>query len=471
MQTTTDHSSHCSGGSELGPALGDSATRGSTGRCERLVSQVGRSVSEIRSSLGVQFYYALGMAVQKGTPFVILPLLIYFYGDQTYASYVLFYATVQIFGVLCSLATPSSTIVFWYRKEDKSQFLVTYLLLLSGIFLLTGAVCALPIYLIYKSSLKGALPLESTLLGLGFIGLYVFNQYLVSLYRAMHSARRFFVAQLMGAIILLVVAIPFYSPPTLGRLVLAFLFSVFVQDVYLLLGLKSFLAKSALRDFDSALASEVMRFSLPLVLYNAVTLFVYWVDKYTVSLYFDPASFSKFVVTFQFAFAQAMISQLFALYNFPLICELVSGRDYSKLRDVVRTYNWLTAVLGIGYSVAILVAQKYFQMFHISILGFVILSAAFLLANLSTTYLNVLYAHVRTTKIAMIQAACGAFMLIALALGCLSHRIVLCYTSHLILSACVLFAFGYTVRRISGAAVTSSLIVTDAARTALGIER
>jgi O-antigen/teichoic acid export membrane protein len=469
--TGTNSLSRCVEGPLLKSTLGDQVKKRHKGRYQRLISQMGRGVSEIKDSLGVQFYYGLGMVVQKGTPFVILPLLIYFYGDRTYASYVLFYTTVQIFGVFCSLAIPSSAIVFWYREENKRRLLITYLSLLASVFLVAGAVCAVPLYLVYKSSLRSAQPVEMTLLGLGFVASYALNQYFVSLYRATYSSRKFFVAQLVGAVVLLAVVIPYHSSATLSRLVLAFLLSLLVQDVYLLLGIKSFLAQAVWDDFDWHLARAVLRFSLPLVLYNTVILFVYWIDKYMVSLYFDPLYFSKFVVTFQFAFAQVLFSQLFALYNFPLICALVADRKHVRLQSVIHIYNLAMVVLGIGYAAAILLVHVYFHVFHIDVLGFLVLSVAFLLTNLSTTYLNVLYAHTRTKTIAMIQMSSSVFMLVVLAMGCLLQNISLCYASHFVISACVLLSFAYVARGVSRTAATSSLVVVDAARTALGIER
>jgi hypothetical protein len=68
-----------------------------------------------------------------------------------------------------------------------------------------------------------------------------------------------------------------------------------------------------------------------------------------IDLYFDFVSFSTFVVTFQFAFAQTMISWLFALYNFPRICQLVAEGNYPTLRTVGRSYNLLMVVLRIAY--------------------------------------------------------------------------------------------------------------------------
>jgi O-antigen/teichoic acid export membrane protein len=470
MLNDADPSPQETADSSVKPAFADASSGKSVGRYRSLVSQMGSGLSEINGSLSIQFYYGLGMAVQKGTPFLILPVLLYFYGDHTYASYVLFYTTVQIFGVLCSLAIPSSTVVFWYRRDDKQQFLVTYFLLLSGALLVAGTLCAVPLYYIYKSSIKSAQPVEMVLLGLAFVGLYNFNQYFVSLYRAMYSSKQFFIAQIVGAAVLLGMVIPRHPSAALSRLILAFLLSLLIQDLYLLYGVIPLLKHGTWRDFDLTLASSVLQFSLPLIIYNSITLLLYWVDKYMVDLYFDPASFSKFVVTFQFAFAQAMISQLFALYNFPRICQLVAEGNYSTLRAVIRTYNLLMLVLGMTYSAAILIAHAYFHIFHISVAGFITLSLAFLLSNLSTTYLNVLYAHARTPRIVLMQAVACGFMLIALTVGCLSHHIALCYASHVFAGACVLFLFANSVKRIAGTTLTPSLLVAEAVGASPGIE-
>lgn len=471
MLNTADPSPQETGDSALKPGFANASGNKSVGRYRSLVSQMNSGLSEIKGSLSIQFYYGLGMAVQKGTPFLILPVLLYFYGDHTYASYVLFYTTVQIFGVLCSLAIPSSTVVFWYRRDDKRQFLITYFLLLSGAFFAAGALCTVPMYYIYKTSLKSAQPLEMVLLGLAFVALYNFNQYFVSLYRAMYSSKQFFIAQIIGAVVLLGVAIPLHPSAALSRLILGFLLSLLIQDLYLLYGVLPLLKGSTWRAFDLTLASSVLQFSSPLIIYNSIVLLIYWIDKYMVALYFDPASFSKFVVTFQFAFAQAMLSQLFALYNFSRICELVASTNYSTLRTVIRTYNLLMLVLGVAYSVAILVAHIYFHVFHISVSGFIILSLAFLLSNLSTTYLNVLYAHTKTARIVVMQAVACAFMLIVLTAGCLWHQIAFCYASHILAGACVLVLFGKSVKRISGTTLSPSLLVAAAVRAAPGIEQ
>jgi O-antigen/teichoic acid export membrane protein len=308
-------------------------------------------------------------------------------------------------------------------------------------------------------------------LGLAFVGLYNFNQYFVSLYRAMYCSKQFFIAQIIGATVLLAVAIPRHPSATLSRLILGFLLSLLTQDLYLLYGVIPLLKHGTRHDFDLTLASSVLQFSLPLIIYNSITLLIYWIDKYMVDLYFDPVSFSKFVVTFQFAFAQAMISQLFALYNFPRICQLVAERNYSTLRTVIRSYNSLMVVLGIAYATAILVAHAYFHVFRISVPGFVILSLSFLLTNLSTTYLNVLYAHAKTPKIVAMQALAASVMLMTLTAGCFWRQLTLCYSSQLLAGICTLFLFGYAVNRISRTDLASSLLIAASVTAAPGIEQ
>jgi hypothetical protein len=86
-------------------------------------------------------------------------------------------------------------------------------------------------------------------------------------------------------------------------------------------------------------------------------------------LYFDPVSFSTFVVMFQFAFAQTMIRSLFALYNFLRIRQLLAEGNYPTLRTVVRYYNLLMVVLRIAYSTPILIAHTYFRAFRISLIA------------------------------------------------------------------------------------------------------
>jgi O-antigen/teichoic acid export membrane protein len=401
------------------------------------------------NSSSVQLYYGAGLGIQKGLPFLLIPILVHFYGDRTYASYVLFYNSVQVFAAVSTLAIPGSVIVFWYREDSKPRLVITYVTLILGSLIIVGSFSSLPLYHIYRSSFPRVLPGQLTVLGFLFMGLYACNMFLVSFCRATNRSRQFFIAQLIAAGVLVIAVLPRSQPASLTMLIGAFMTAWLVQDIYLGWELKRYLAAPILRSYNSRLASEVLRFSLPLVIYNVAVLAAFWVDKYMVCIYFDPQQFAQFVLTFQYAFAQAFFGQVLSFYTFPLICRLLTTGDSAQLWRVVHVYDVLLVGIGLVYSAGLLAVHFWIYRLNINIFGFVLLSMAFVTDNVCVNYINVLFASRKTGLTMQIRLMGVAILAGVLALGCLLRRIELCYGSHLLMYGLLTAIFIRSAKRLS----------------------
>ena len=395
----------------------------------------------------VQFYYGLGFGLQKGLPFLLIPFLVRYYGDHTYASYVLYYSSVQMLAVFASLAVPTSVIVFWYQQLSRPRIITTYLVLMSAILLGLGTITCIPMYFVSKASFDQAGPGALALLSLLFVGQYVANTFLVSLCRATDCSREFFLAQVAGAAALLLTVFALRGAARLTALIVAFITGLLVQNLYLAYGMRGHFRGAALDCFDTGLARRVLRYCLPLLAYNAAVLFVFWVDKYLVRAYFEAPVFSRFVVTFQYAFAQTFLGQVMALYTFPLISRLVAGHDYGRLWQTIRTYNRWIVLLGVLYLLVVLGFHRWIYPLKIGAPGFLLLSCAFLLANLAVNYINVLYAHYRSGRAMTVQLVSAIVMVVVLFGGCITRRIELCYGSHLVMQVVFLVMLVRAARR------------------------
>jgi O-antigen/teichoic acid export membrane protein len=388
------------------------------------------AVSALRESLRQQLQYGLGLAIQKGLPFLLIPVLVAYYGEQTYSSYVLFYATTLMFLNFTSLGVPNATIPFWYAERDKPTFSWTFLLLLmgaqAGFSLFTG----LGLFYIYRHSFGGSGSVRLTLLGIVFASLASFNLFLTGVCRARQQARRFLIAQVFAGAVLVGCVYLFRGRHRLDLLVTLFIIFLLCQDVYLLGSVFEYLRHSR-PHFDGELARRILGYSLPLLPYLEAIAFFFWIDKYIVEHYFSAAQFSEFVVSFQYAYAQSLLSATLTMYAFPLMCKLVTERQNTRLRWVIRSYNLIYIVLGTVWVVGLLALQRLYLPLRIQSTGFLILGAGFVIWNVASNYTNVLWARLKTQAVTGATISGGLVLLLMLGLGAWMHSLMLCYLSHL----------------------------------------
>jgi len=412
---------------------------------EPSTSFMGEVWANIQNSLGAQVYYALGLGIQKGLPYLLIPVLTHLYGNHTYASYVLYYASVQILANLLCLATVNSVITFWYRTEDKRSLTWTYLTFLLVSQLVLGGILARLVFHIYSQSFGGLRAWPLTCLAFCFTLLYNFNGFLTGVCRARSYSRGYFAAQLVSAAALVVGLVAFRGSARVESLVWLFMMFIGTQDLYLFIAMRDLLGKPAFY-FDFALMKRVLAYCLPLIVHVEVVLFLYWVDKYLVRLYFSSVTFSQFTISVQYAFAQAFFSQVFALYTFPLICRLVAQNQARELRSVIRSYNVLLVILGALWIGFVLILFWAGAPLGISPAGFVLLGLGFMLWNVASNYTNVLWARLQSASVAGVLIGAAAVLVAILAVGCRVGAIIVCYSAHLGCAATALGALIYLNR-------------------------
>jgi len=392
-------------------------------------------------SLGAQSYYAVGLALQKGLPYLLIPLLIRLYGEQNYASYVLFYSSSLMYGNFISAAIPNSIIAFWYTESDKVSLSWTYMVLLLTCQIALALVSGGGVFWLFGRSFGGEQAALLTILGLAFALLYNFNTFLTGVCRARNDSKRYCFAQIVAGFVLVSGLLLVQRRSSLTTLIAMFMLSLACQNLCLLDGIRRYLRKSGIR-FDSFLARRVLLYSLPLIPHVGATLFYFWIDKYLVRLNFSAAQFSQFTISLQYAFAQTFFGQVFAMHTFPLICKLVAERNESKLRSVIRAYNSVLVILGVAWIAGILLVQHVGFQLRVNASGFVVLGCAILVWNLASNYINVLWARYKTKAVAAIIITTGGVLIAILWAGCVAHNLMLCYWSHLIWAAAALFALG-----------------------------
>ena len=396
--------------------------------------------AHLRESLGVQSYFAAGLALQKGLPYLLIPLLIRLYGDHTYASYVLFYASTLMFANLLAMAVPNSIITFWYAEKDKASLSWTYIFLLLTAQAALALVLSVGVFYVYGRSFGRPQAAALALVGLVFAFLYNFNTFLTGVCRARDYSKSYFRGQVIAGITLVAGVVLLRHWPRLEVLISMFMLSLLCQNLYLLDSLREYLQHSA-PCFDVRLAKRVLAYSLPLIPHLEATVFYYWVDKFLVRQYFSDVQFSQFTISFQYAFAQSFFAQVFAMHTFPLICRLVAQRDESRLRFVIRSYNLLLAALGALWIAGILLLQWFGLRLRISPIGFLVLGCSFLIWNIAGNYINVLWARFRTPSVTAVMIGAGTVLLGTFLGGCWLRSLLLCYVSHLTCATAALAGF------------------------------
>lgn len=388
------------------------------------------SGSDFRESIPLQLQYGIGLAIQKGLPFLLIPVLVAYYGEHAYSAYVLFCASGLMFVNLMSLAVPNAVIPFWYAEPDKRTLAWTLLLLMLFTQVALSGGMGIALWFIYKHSFGAAAGLRLTFLGMALVFLTNFNLFLTGVCRARQLAGRFLAAQVLAGVAWIGGVALFRQRQQLEVLISLFIVFLLCQVVCMTSSISEFVWLPP-HHFDWGLARRILSFSLPLLPHVEATAFYFWVDKYAVSRSFAAPQFSGFVVTFQYAFAQSFFSAALAMHTLPLICKLVKERQGARLRSVLRTYNLVYLGLGLLWVSGVFFAQHFLLPLRINPRGFVILGAAFLLWNIASNYINVLWARFKTPAVTGVSISTGAILLVMLLIGSRFHSLTMCYLSHL----------------------------------------
>lgn len=362
-------------------------------------------------------YFLLGVAVQKGAPLLLLPLVVSVIGASVYAHYVLLYTVVQVFAVVSSLSLAQALIPFWNGQSDHRG--LTGSLLASVLILqLLMSVPLLPLAWLALGS--KALPNGAgVLLALVWVyaAVYNLNQASLNLVRVRLRQGTFFAATLASAFMLLlaVAALKWLRGDRLVAFTLVNI-GVLALQTYL------YVSSSGIQPRLFAPAELVracrqwLAFTAPLTAYTLVVLTGLVVDKWVVKAFFDTHALAAYVLDFQFAFALTLLSYVIGMYNTQRVCQLVHLNDLSALRR-----NWVGNHLLSLVGSLLFSGCVYLYATRTGVVlsgGYWLLAAAFTLNNCYGVNSNLLAAYRKGNTLALLGLVCtGGFMVALLLAG------------------------------------------------------
>ncbi len=377
-------------------------------------------------------YFMLGLCLQKGMPFLVIPITIKVIGAAAYSQYILLFTLVQVIGVIGSVCLAQSVMPFWYGSNRKES-LVGSLLLVMGI---AESLLSVPIAIILCLEWQRTHLDAGRAVGVALILIYAvcynLNALALNLLRLRLKQLPFLLSTAITSAVLitLIYSLRYFPGPKLVLFTLANLVALALQSAlyFWCAGLEP------LNLFPAAqfktFAADVMRYSWPLTVYTLVALSALTIDKWIARGAFSSGVFSQYVLDFQFSFALSFLSVVIGMYNSQKLCELVHFNKGVELRQNLID-NYLLLLFGsLGTAVA---AFCYARFGGISLSrGFWILSAAFTLANCYGINSSLLSAQKRTRRLAVIGIASTAIFVGMLLLLFVWKAITVLYTAYLI---------------------------------------
>jgi len=377
----------------------------------------------LQSDLVANRYYAFGLAVQKGTPFLVVPLVVWAFGAQAYANYVLTFAATQLVAMAMSLGTTNSLVVFWYQHEDKSRYLRSLILLISGLTLLIGF-CVFALLTATSILPTGVIPRPLWAVTIVLFGaIYNWNAVGLSLVRVTERSRRYFLTVLVttGILLLLVVGVSRMMQGTLP-LIMIYMAVMALQSALFFAAVPLRVTGRELLPGYRQFTRRIFGYSVPVVAYTLVSLSVFTVDKWVIRSFYPDAEFTQYVLNFQFAFATNIVAVVIGMYLLPMLCRLVESEDRKEMAHKVHSHYLLslvgTFVVGVGMYV-------YGRVTGVGLTGdYWILVMAFGFSNLFTVNVNVLEAFRNSRTLARIALIPTALFWLGFVLAAASEALV-----------------------------------------------
>jgi O-antigen/teichoic acid export membrane protein len=366
-------------------------------------------------------YFLLGLAIQKGTPILILPLTIAAVGVKVYADYVLVFSLVQVVAILGGLCVAQALIPFWYGYSEKGDFVGT----LSVLALALQALLSIPFGIALYLGFAGRMRLSPAFVSiiLIFAAVYNLNSLGLNLVRVQLKQVTFFwstlftAALLTGSIVLLA-----HTP---GPKLLLFA-SINILVLGLQTGFYFYFSRIQLRNIFRGerlriCIKEILTFSIPLTVYTLIALAALVADKWIVMGFFSPSIFAQYVLDFQFAFGVTLVSVVIGMYNSQKQCELVQkGASAGLRRNVFGNYA-LSIAGSLGAALAGFV-YAHIGRIHLSS-GYWILVLGFILNNCYVVNSSLLTAQKRSLTIAVIGGVSTFAFIVTLILCGLKNAI------------------------------------------------
>lgn len=373
-------------------------------------------------------YYVLGLALQKGLPILVVPLIVAAFGRDVFGEYVLLYTVVQIYGNVSAVAVPQTVVPVWFRQADPSKFIGLCCALVLGLSAAFGVIAGAILYLV-SPDLTLSVPIAET--GgwvICFALFYNLNQLAVGIARSEDRQRHFFWASVLGGVVLVagILTAQRLGYPGLRGLLIAQMLSVAIATL-VLLGRRILIIFKIDVVTLRAQTVPLLRFSLPLAGYSLLVLLSMSIDKWMASAWFPREVFNAYVLEFQFAFAMMFIPTAISLYSGSRVSALVTAGDHAGLKQEERRARGLTLLGSIG------VAVMMFCYAWVTGLplgpGYWILALGFVFEGQYVIRSNRLMAEMRSTRLLM--TTLGSVLLYALLLlaAGLSGSVMLLYAS------------------------------------------
>lgn len=333
-------------------------------------------------------HYILGLALQKGLPYLLIPLIAWKFGLATYSNFIVIYAITQITALLISLGTPSAFIVFWHQAENKSLYTASSLLIL----LLTSFILALPAAWIIHEYIFPQSGFQTFGVLLFFILSFSFainlNTLGLNLLRAQSRAKEYFICVCFTSL-LLCISITL-SPKTINTLSTL----MFINLSVLLIQSFAFVKASSVRlvtkpqlTYTWDLTKSIIHYSFTFTLYSLLSLSMFTVDKWLIKAFFPAEELAQYVINFQLAFIVNIISIVVGMYSLPIFCQLVNEKSFALFRHKLLQNYGLTIAVS---TILALGTYIYAAITHLHLTqGYWLLALAFLFTNLFTVNVSV----------------------------------------------------------------------------------
>lgn len=406
-----------------------------------------------QSDIFKNFYYILGLALQKGLPYLIIPLIVWRFGVNTYADFVVIYSLIQMIGLLIAIGTPNAFIVFWHNAENKSLYTASSVLIVLLISLILTIPAAIFIHqFLHESLLLLTLMITYAIsINLNTLGL--------NLLRSVFRSKEYFTCIAITAFLqcLLIIFLPL-TAHKLALLILINLSILILQTLFFFknAGIK-LTARIHLRD-TLQLAKTVLGYSSTFTLYSILSLSLFTVDKWLIKSFFSAEMLAEYVLNFQFAFIVNIISIVVGMYSLPIFCRLRANHAMQALQIKQQQNYGLVIVFSIASACF---AYSYAAITHLHLTyGFWLLVVAFLFTNLFTVNVSVLEAFKKVKLLFLITLIPTIIFWLWFGISAHLHLITNIYLSY-IAYYIVIFALSLiAIKRLLSAATGETTLET-----------
>jgi len=299
-------------------------------------------------------YYAGGLALQKGLPLILLPLIVAVFGRENYGYYVLIFSGVQIYATTISLGIPLAVVPTWFHRDDPLRFVSLCYALVLGLAAVFGFTTILAAAL-WNAPVAGTMrAVEAAAWVILFALFYNVNIISMGVVRSQGRQHAFFYASVFGGVVLsLGVAMAYL----LGQVGLRSL--ILVQVAAFGSATLALLGRSVVRDVRFPQRSywrealPLVRYSIPLGLNTLLLVVSMGIDKWFATAFFPRQDFLTYVINYQAAFAMMFVPAVVSLYVGPIFSELVARKDWQAVRHEERK----AMIINIAGSVSVAIGM------------------------------------------------------------------------------------------------------------------